>query len=90
MQCETNPKCVGDTFKELPPLKEGETTVQSFAAPTNGHSALPAHEETHRKMPQTMQVPVASLTSSAASADASWQGGEQLVDLPVLVTPTVA
>jgi hypothetical protein len=90
MQCETHPKCVGDTFKELPPLQEGETAVQSFAAPANGPSALPAHEAVHRGMPQTMQVPVASLTSAAASTGAAWPGGEQLVDIPVLVTPSVA
>jgi len=79
--------CVGHTFKELPPLQEGETTVQSFAVPRNGAATLPAREVAHQGLPQTMQVPVASLTSGE---DATWPGVEQLVDIPVLVTPSIS
>lgn len=35
MECEAPQKCVGSTFRQLPPLQHGETLVQSFVTPSN-------------------------------------------------------
>merc|ERR1719503_343765 len=33
MECESPPACMGSTYRELPPLGEGESSVRAFAAP---------------------------------------------------------
>lgn len=33
MECESPPACMGSTYRELPPLVEGESSVRAFAAP---------------------------------------------------------
>mmetsp|Transcript_105744 Transcript_105744/g.286991 ORF Transcript_105744/g.286991 Transcript_105744/m.286991 type:complete len:551 (+) Transcript_105744:168-1820(+) len=99
MACETPHDCVGSTFKELPPLQQGEMLVQSFAAPANLPSRhdQPAQETALRRRGgtswkqnqasrQTMRVPVQSLASTAPGQEGvGWQSEQQLVDLPVMV-----
>lgn len=36
MECESPPACMGSTYRELPPLVEGESSVRAFSAPLNG------------------------------------------------------
>lgn len=36
MECESPPACMGSTYRELPPLAEGESSVRAFAAPLSG------------------------------------------------------
>jgi len=38
MECESPPACMGSTYRELPPLAEGESSVRAFAAPLSGGS----------------------------------------------------
>jgi hypothetical protein len=97
MACETPHTCVGSTFKELPPLQQGEMLVQSFAAPAQEQRPhdQPAQETALRRRGgtswenqagrQTMQVPVESLASAASGQEASWPSAQQFVDLPVMM-----
>merc|ERR1719203_501049 len=78
MECETQHNCVGSTFRELPPLQQGEMLVQSFAAPASGRHAQPARETSLERRDGArwrgsqangrMQVPVESLAPTEARA----------------------
>lgn len=52
MECESPPACMGSTYRELPPLAEGESSVRAFAAPL---APLGAANATHGPTVQAEQ-----------------------------------
>jgi len=70
LQCDTPATCTGTTFREMPPLGEGETLVQSFAVPQALQRSLSnAGGGDAQGLPQAAQtVTVAAEAATGSSA----------------------
>jgi len=73
MECESPPACMGSTYRELPPLAEGESSVRAFAAPLS-------HSNSTRT--SSSGVPVVQAEQSLVRAGET-RSSKRMVEVPL-------
>lgn len=71
MECESPPACMSSTYRELPPLAEGESSVRAFAAPLS-----------HSNRTSSSGAPVIQAEQSLVRAGET-HSSKRMVEVPV-------